>query len=69
MYESGSGVLQDLVEAYKWVNLAASRATGDDQKLFAKRRDALAKQMTSAQIVEARRRWKEWYAAFDARQK
>ena len=32
IYVKGQGVPQDYVEAHKWVNLAASRSTGDDQK-------------------------------------
>ncbi len=46
MYNAGEGVPQDFVEAHKWVNLAASRATGDTQKQYAEIRGALAKQMT-----------------------
>ena len=30
MYDQGQGVPQDYVEAHKWINLAASRVTGDD---------------------------------------
>ena len=52
-YFTGSGVPQDYVEAHKWRNLAASRVTGDEQKEYAQTRDALAKQMTPAQLAEA----------------
>jgi TPR repeat protein len=67
MYATGQGVPQDDVEAHKWSNLVASRATSDDQKLFAKIRDVLAKQMTAAQLAEAQRRASEWLAAFEQR--
>ena len=32
MYFLGEGVPQDYVEAHKWVNLSAARATGDDRE-------------------------------------
>ena len=56
------------MEAHKWVILAASRATGDDQKRYAANRDSLAKLMTPAQIAEPQKLAREWQAAFDARQ-
>ena len=56
---------QDDVEAHKWFNVAASRATGDGQKEFVEARDALAKQMTPAQVAEAQRLEREWQAAFE----
>ena len=46
MYFNGRVVPQDYVEAHKWYNLAASRATGDAQDGFAELRDELAEQMT-----------------------
>ena len=67
-YYRGQGVLQDYVEAHKWVNLAASRVTGDEQKEYAGARDALAKQMTPAQLAEAQQRASEWLAAFAAQE-
>ena len=68
MYDNGRGVPQDYVEAHKWVNLAASRATGDNQKEFAAGRDLVAKKMTPAQLAEAQRLAREWQAAFEKRQ-
>jgi len=68
MYDQGQGVPQDFVEAHKRYNLAASRATGDDQKQYADERDAVAALMTPAQIAEAQTLAREWQAAFDARQ-
>jgi hypothetical protein len=43
-----------------WINLATSRATGEDQKKFADARDALARVMSVAHIAEAQRRAREW---------
>ena len=68
MYATGQGVPQDDVESHKWRNLAASRATGDQQKQFTEARDLLAQQMTLAQLAEAQQLAREWQAAFDARQ-
>ena len=61
-YDTGQGVPQDYVEAHKWNNFAASRATGDTQKQYAQNRDALA------QTAEARQRAAEWQAVFERRQ-
>jgi TPR repeat protein len=60
MYYSGEGVRQDYVEAHMWTNLAASRATDDDQIKYANARDLVAKKMNSRQIVEAQRLAREW---------
>ena len=68
MYANGEGVPQDYVEAHKWRNIAASRITGDEQKRYAETRDALAKQMTPAQLAEAQKRAADWQAAFEKRQ-
>lgn len=56
MYAQGRGVLQSFIEAHKWYNLSA--AHGELRSVEA--RDALAKQMTPAQIAEAQRLAREW---------
>jgi TPR repeat protein len=60
MYAYGLGAPQDYVQAHMWLNLAASRASGDDQKRYADARESVAKKMTPQQIVEAQRRAREW---------
>jgi hypothetical protein len=60
MHENGEGTPQDYVQAHMWLNLAASRATGDDQREFANQRDILAGEMTAQQIAEAQRLAREW---------
>ena len=60
MYNRGCGVPQDCAEAHMWLNLAASRASGDDRKEYAGERDAVARKMTPLQIAEAQRRAREW---------
>jgi hypothetical protein len=42
------------------MNLAASHANGDSQKLYADARDNVARKMTPAQIAEAQRLAREW---------
>ena len=56
MYDEGQGVSQDMVQAHKWYILAA--ANGD--KPAAQLRDAIANQMTPAQIAEAQKLAREW---------
>ncbi len=56
MYRKGQGVTQDYVQAHMWYNLSAAKGN----KTGRKNRDLLAKQMTPAQIAEARRLAREW---------
>ena len=63
MYVYGQGVPQDLVRAHMWLNLAASRypsteAEKRDGAIVA--RDAIAAQMSGAQIAEAQRLADRW---------
>ena len=51
---------QDDAEAAKWLNLAASRASGANAKSFSEARDDLAGKMTPQQIAEAQRLAREW---------
>ena len=56
LYVQGLGVLQDYIEAHKWLNLAASR--GEAAALT--ERDALAAKMTAQQIEVAQERAVSW---------
>ena len=67
MYRDGRGVPQGYVEAHKWHDLAASRITGDTREEYAETRDALAEEMTPAQLAEAQRLARDWQAAFEKR--
>jgi TPR repeat protein len=60
MYGLGIGVPKDDVQTHLWVNIAASRANGEDAERYVKLRDAAAAQMTPAQIAEAQRLAREW---------
>jgi TPR repeat protein len=69
LYADGHGVPRDYVTAHMWMEVAASRANGDNKTTFTVGRDALATQMTPAEVADAQRRVREWQASFDQRQK
>ena len=60
MYDNGKGVSQNNVQAYLWFSLAASRG----YKQAHEYRDDIANKMTLAQIAEAQKLAREWWAAF-----
>ena len=56
-YRQGSNlVLQDPIEAYKWLSLAAKDGDATTKRL----RDVFARQLTPEQIAEAKRLVAEW---------
>jgi TPR repeat protein len=55
MYDKGHGVPQDFVLAYKWLNLAAARASTHQRDYFLRLRNAVASKMSRAQIAEGQR--------------
>ena len=67
-YADGTGVTQELVQAYRWYDLAAAsipapRRRQNFEELRAdliKQRNAVARKMTRAQIAEAQSLAKEW---------
>ena len=66
-HAAGSGVLQDFVEAHKWLNLAAARLTGEPARKAAAMRDALGAKMTPEQVSEAQARARAWIESFERR--
>ena len=56
-YRNGYGVPKDLVQSYKWLNLAA----GQGMTKAAEDRDTLVAEMTPEQIAEAQRLSTEFY--------
>ncbi len=61
IYVSDLGVPQDYVQAYMWLDLAASIfSPGEDRDLAVKYRDIYAKMMSPAQISEAQKLAREW---------
>ena len=61
--DGGSGVPQNLVEGHTWLNLAASRLTGEQREDAVTARDRVAERMTPADLSEAQHRAREWNAA------
>ncbi len=64
-YYLGEGVLKDDVAAFVWFNLAAFNGAEDGPKA----RDSLAKEMTLAQIAEAKKLTKELLKKVEANKK
>jgi TPR repeat protein len=56
MYARGQGVSRDFIQAHMWYNLAGANGASNT----AEARDALAQQMTPAQIAEAQQLAREW---------
>jgi len=59
-YGNGRGVTQDYPQAYKWVNLSASRSQGKLHEESAHNRDVAEERMTPAQVAEAQKLAHEW---------
>ena len=64
LYLQGLGVIQDYVEAHKWLNLAASRG----EAVALEERDALAAKMTPEQVAGAQERAAAWQPGDDLAQ-
>jgi TPR repeat protein len=62
MYDKGHGVPQDFILAYKWLNLAAARASKRERGYFLRLRDAVASKMSPTQIAEGQRLAMLWSA-------
>jgi uncharacterized protein len=62
MYDKGHGVPLNFVLAYKWLNLAAARASGRQRDDYARLRDAVASKMSTNEINEAQRLTLSWVA-------
>lgn len=61
LYQDGEGVSKDLVQAYKWFEIAAPRRPTEQTRDKAIRmRNEVAAGMAPAQVEEARRQAKEW---------
>jgi TPR repeat protein len=56
MYDNGQGVPHDVVQACKWCSLAATNGNKPAPMLL----DVLAKQVTLAQLAEAKKPAGEW---------
>lgn len=55
MYTKGHGVQRDDMLAYQWLNVATARAPQRAKEHYARIRDAVARNLTAAQLTEAQR--------------
>lgn len=63
LHAQGDAVPLDRIEAYKWLSLASTSEDGESRRKATRALRGLSKQMTPAQIDEARRRSAEWSQA------
>jgi uncharacterized protein len=61
-YFTGVGVPHDPVEAWKWLTLSSDDLKGKGREIAIENRKVIEKEMTPAQIAEARRRVADWLA-------
>jgi TPR repeat protein len=54
-YDKGHGVRQDFILSYKWLDLAAARASRGERSAYLRFRDAVASKMSLAQVTEGQR--------------
>ena len=54
-YDKGHGVRQDFILAYKWLDLAAAKASRRERDFYLRLRDAVASKMSLAQVTEGQR--------------
>jgi TPR repeat protein len=59
-YDKGHGVPQSFILSYKWLDLAAARATNRERDFYRRLRDAVASKMSSTQILEGQRLALAW---------
>jgi TPR repeat protein len=60
MYDKGHGVPQDFVLAYKWMDLAAGRASRAQRAYYLRLRNAIASKMSAYQISEGQQLALDW---------
>jgi len=58
---------EDLVESYKWFDVAVARANGAPLRVQSSARDFLEASMAPDQLAEAKQRSREWLSTFTAR--
>lgn len=60
MYDKGHGVPEDVILAFKWLDLAAAHAQGHERDTYIRLRDAVASKMSKDETVEAQRLALRW---------
>ncbi|MGA7481428.1 MAG: tetratricopeptide repeat protein [Bradyrhizobium sp.] len=62
-YDKGHGVRQDFILAYKWLDLAAARASRRERDFYLRLRDAVASKLSRDGVTEGQRLALTWDAA------
>jgi uncharacterized protein len=65
-YDKGHGVPQDFVLSYKWLDLAAARASWRERDFYLRLRNAVASKMSYEQVAEGQRLALRWTQFLDA---
>jgi TPR repeat protein len=66
-YDKGHGVPKDVILSYKWLDLAASRASPRERDFYQRLRDAVAQKMSFEQVTEGQRLALIWAAGWTER--
>ena len=66
---SGRGIAQDMVEAYKWLDLSVKFNTEKNRHPALTAREGITRVLTSKQVAEAKKRGAEWEKEFQIRKK
>jgi TPR repeat protein len=61
-YDRGHGVPKDVILSYKWLDLAAARASRREHDFYQRLRDAVASKMSLEQVTEGQRLALMWAA-------
>jgi TPR repeat protein len=67
LYNSGHGVPESYVQAYKWLNLAAAHATGPKRDFSYRIRDSVATKISPQQIAKAQALTIAWRPILEVR--
>lgn len=65
-YDKGHGVPLDLVLSYKWLDLAAARASRREHDFYSRLRNAVASKMSLDQVIEGQKLALIWAANWEA---
>ena len=60
IYDKGHGVPQNVILSYKWLDVAAARATKRERDYYLRLRNAVASKMSSDQIIAGQRLAFSW---------
>jgi hypothetical protein len=63
LYARGQGVVQDEIEAFKWLELAADMGIGEDHDRALRVRTLLAERLTPVEVSWAAGRVEDWSRA------